>query len=194
MASGTLPVQHHGAPRGWAIGTYCRGLSNKAKVYPRSSVSPGVTTDIVKIDWMHIVDLGIGADWLGQLFTTLRDKMGGPNQTERMRLLWQRVQDGYKTYPTETKLDNLTNKMLSPDAPSPKLRAHAAECRGLIPIVAHIAREVLSATDQIEATILDTTNELEACYNCLSDSTVFPLTFWPCIAIDFVHCGRHWRH
>ena len=33
--------------------------------------APGITLLTFKLDWLHIVDLGVGADWLGQLFSFL---------------------------------------------------------------------------------------------------------------------------
>ena len=124
---------------------------------------------------MHCADLGIGADWLGQLIVYMLQWMVGNSRKERLNDLWQRIQALYRDYPDASKLDNLTENMLSLDKPSPKLKAYAAECRGLVPIMATLASQILDDSDpaSVEATVLHCTMELSQCYSCLSSSTLF---------------------
>ena len=124
---------------------------------------------------MHCADLGIGADWLGQLMVFMLDWMNGNTRKERINDLWGRIQALYPNYPGGSRLDNLTEKMLSLDKPSPKLKAYAAECRGLVPIMSTLASQLLDATDphSVQATVLHCTMELSQCYACLSSSTLF---------------------
>ena len=54
---------------------------------------PGITLHTFKLVWMHIVVLGVGADWLGKFLTTLLPQMDGNNKGERIHHLWQRIQE-----------------------------------------------------------------------------------------------------
>ena len=104
---------------------------------------------------MHCADLGIGADWLGQLMVFMLDWMNGNTRKERINDLWGRIQALYPNYPGGSRLDNLTEKMLSLDKPSPKLKAYAAECRGLVPIMSTLASQLLDATDPVSVQAID---------------------------------------
>ena len=46
--------------------------------------APGVTLATFKLDWLHLADLGVGANWLGQLFSFLLPKMQGGNRAARV--------------------------------------------------------------------------------------------------------------
>ena len=100
------------------------------------SVSPlclasGFTLTTFKLDWLHIADLAVGADWLGQRFSFLLPKMRVGNRAARVADFCKRNQGLYTTHPCSSRLDNLTETMLrkSP-AHAPKLKAHAAEAKG----------------------------------------------------------------
>ena len=96
--------------------------------------------------------------------------MTGTNKKLRIKDMWQRIQLGYAKHPTESKLDHLTEKMLSKDKPSAKLKAHAAETRALIPIINDLVHSVLDGADpmSIDATVIHASHELGQCYACLS--------------------------
>ena len=131
--------------------------------------APGVTLATFKLHWLHIADLGVGANWLGQLFSFLLPKMQGSNRAARVADLWKRIQGSYTTHPCSSRLDNPTETMLrmSP-AQAPKLKAHAAEARALIPIAGALAQDLLGDDDPLEAAAKRATAELEGCYQCLS--------------------------
>ena len=63
--------------------------------------APGFKSRVCKLDWLHVVDLGIAADWLGQLFTFLLRKYPGNTVDERVSALWVRIEELYDTYPPE---------------------------------------------------------------------------------------------
>ena len=136
--------------------------------------APGLTLDTFKLDWLHIADLGVGADWLGQLFSVLMTKMPGGTKAQRLAELWRQIQTLYKLpeFKTSSQLDDLSETMIkSRDAVAPKLRANAAECRGRMGIGRRLATELLSDHDPFEATVLQATKELWGCYQCLSATT-----------------------
>ena len=53
-------------------------LSHGKRVSPIFSVF-GVFTHLFRVDWLHAVDLGVGADFLGNLLALLEKAMPGPN-------------------------------------------------------------------------------------------------------------------
>jgi len=133
---------------------------------------------IFRIDWMHATDLGVGADFVGQLFVHLIEKMPGANIQHRLNALWHRILAGYERHVTESKLDNLTLAMLKYGKPtSPKLKAHAAEVRGLIPIARDLVELLLDDADPIDHTVKMAMVSLSACYDCLSADHPSPNAF-----------------
>ena len=46
----------------------------------------GVTNKIFRVDWLHAVDHGIGADFLGNLFAMIMNKFGGTKQAKADQL------------------------------------------------------------------------------------------------------------
>ena len=62
--------------------------------------APYLTTACFPEDWMHAVDQGVAADFLGQVLVYLWGRhMPGGTEAERLRVLWLRLQAGYKKYP-----------------------------------------------------------------------------------------------
>ena len=107
---------------------------------------PGFTIACVVLDWLHVVDLGVGADVMGCFFwelITVAGLLQGVSRSQRLLDLWTRLRDYYKREKPPCVLDNLTETMIKKDAKGskPKLRAKGAECRYLY----HFAME-LSAT------------------------------------------------
>ena len=133
--------------------------------------APGIRLECWKIDWLHVCDLGVAADFIGQMLTYLAAKMPGSTKERRMQALWQRVQALYREFPSDRNLDGLTENMLSPSARAPKLRGHGAEVRCLVPIAARLAQDLLADDLGYEAVVKGAMVELEACYNCLSSGT-----------------------
>ena len=130
--------------------------------------APGFRTTICRIDWLHVADLGCTCDWLGQLMAYLLHWFPGRSVETRVSGLWQRVQQLYVTYPPpKAKLDNLTPNMLRLGAAAPKLKAYGEEAKGLVPVMLHVARELLDAHDPIQGTVLHITEELQQCYACV---------------------------
>ena len=80
------------------------------------------------------MDLGVAADVLGNLLKMLQPKMGGANQEANCKLLFLRFQSWYREHSCESRLDNLTTKMIQKSANAPpKLRGKAAKVRNLVP-------------------------------------------------------------
>ena len=110
---------------------------------------PGFKLDFVVLDWLHIVDLGLGADLLGNLFYEVTHSacVLFPANSKEYRLdqLWEKMQKWYKAVKPASRLDNLTFEMFTGKNGKPKLRAKGGECRYLIPFGALLAGEIASA-------------------------------------------------
>ena len=130
----------------------------------------GVFTYLFRIDWLHAVDIGVGADFLGNLFKLLEKKMPGRNKTVRRQKLWQEVQEYYNTHDVEDRVKSLDygSKKKVP----PKLRCHAAGTRALIRFGHEMAQKYLSDGDPIEHGAKLAAMHLWQCYQSLSQTGV----------------------
>jgi hypothetical protein len=130
--------------------------------------APWLRADVVfKIDWLHVADLGVSADFLGNLFLLLLTKLGPGTQAQRCRELWQRLQLWYQANQVSDRLTDLTPSMLAGKKAPPKLRASAAQCRALVPYGAELA-EALLGDEGVEQAAKVGARHLLACYEALS--------------------------
>ena len=137
-------------------------LSHGKGVSPIFSVY-GVFTYLFRIDWLHAVDMGVGADFLGNLFVLLEKNMPGRSETVRRQHLWQECQEYYDTHEVEDRVKSLDYKAKKGTRP-PKLRSHAAGCRALIRSGYEMAQKCLSDGDPIKLAA----THLWQCYQSLS--------------------------
>ena len=101
----------------------------------------GKNINIFKIDWLHAVDQGAGADFLGNVFLLLLGKMEGSNKNARLRRLLLELNTWYRDNEVGARLNTRTRGMIRISRASPKLRCKAAECRALIPFADYAARK-----------------------------------------------------
>ena len=134
---------------------------------------PWVTVDIFRVDWLHCADQGISADFLGNLFMILLNKLPGRNQKERTRELWLRIVAFYDTNGVEARLTGLVHTMIKQDSKKPKLRCSAAQCRALVPFAQQCAEELLSDAQPLEQAAKVAAKELNECYRCLGSDCMF---------------------
>ena len=127
---------------------------------------------VCRLDWMHVVDLGVAQDWLGQVFVYLLPKMNGESIDAQVADLWSRIQLGYGAHPPVARLDTLTVNMLSPTGASPKLKCYAVEGRSIIPIATDLCRALLNPEDPLEQAVATAMEALNGCYECLSSTEV----------------------
>ena len=74
-----------------------RQMRKGCTINPIFAVS-GITLEIFRIDWLHAVDLGVGADFLGNLLWMIAEKMPAPNQDSRVKLLQTEVNKYYAAH------------------------------------------------------------------------------------------------
>ena len=93
------------------------------------------------VDYLHTKDLGVAADCLGNILLEILRLLPG-TRVEKVSNLWHRMKQWYADHRPHNQLQTLTWEMIKKDATNPaKLKAKAAECRGLIPFGAPLAKE-----------------------------------------------------
>ena len=129
---------------------------------------PGFRTELIAIDWLHCCDLGVAADFLGNLLTVVVKQQPGSNISERIRSLFVKLQTWYTANKVTDRLQVLTEGMLrKKPSYSPKLRAYAAEVRALVPFAEYISAELDNA-NIVHNTIKQAAKHLHKCYLNLS--------------------------
>ena len=132
--------------------------------------SPGFHTGLVAIDWLHCCDLGVCADFLGNIFVMLLPFYAGSNAKQRVSSMFLAMKTYYEANKISSRLCNLTLKMLKKTSKSsPKLRAKAAEARALVSFAKQEACKHLRDSEPPEQAAKMAACQLEVCYQCLSD-------------------------
>ena len=136
--------------------------------------APWCNSRIFRIDWLHAVDQGIAADWLGSLFNLALPRMPGRSKEAQCTALWEKVQAYYRRRDVQDRLQNLTPLMIKQEKKSPKLRSSAACCRALIGFGKELADELFMAgPSPVEEAVRVGMHHLYMCYQCLSNTVIF---------------------
>ena len=132
---------------------------------------PGVTTKVFRRDWLHCVDQGVAADYLGNLLKEFWDMMPGASKQIRLHNLWLIIKGRYDAHPEiPDRLPGLRKGGIqSKKKAPPKLKCSAAVARGLIPIALELAEEMLDPQDPKHLSMLSAAREMHACYECLRE-------------------------
>ena len=101
--------------------------------------SPGVSVDMVMIDWLHTMDQGVLADIIGNVLWDALPLMGVRSRSEQVKVLWAMVKTYYAEAKVQNKLDNLTEEMIKVPGKAPKQRGKAAQARYLLPFATRLA-------------------------------------------------------
>ena len=133
---------------------------------------PELTVDCFLLDWLHCMDQGVSADWLGNLLWYLvSHKLPGASQSSRCKALYLKIKEWYASHPdVPSKYDDMKTTMLRQKGLSPKLRGKAGEVRGLIGFGSWAADEYLSGDDPFEQAIKIGMGHLQTMYNMLSQA------------------------
>jgi hypothetical protein len=160
----------------------------------------GMCLKIFRIDWLHAVDLGVAADFLGNLLWLIAEKMLAPNQDARVQLLWEEINTFYRNYGIQDRIKKFTKNTIRPDAHTPpKLHCSAAQCRALVHFGTLAARRFLSDSVPAEYAAKTAAYHLNVCYSTLknpnsdalsSSSQAFVLQYAALMAISD---GIAWR-
>ena len=163
--------------------------------------APGVRVSCFKLDWLHIADLGIGADAVANILLEVQDALGG-TRAESLRTLWRHIRGYYNEHPeVDSRIDKLTQAMLQQPQKAPKLRAKAAEVRGLVRF-AYLAADRFLGHSEHDETVRAAAKELWQCYDTLSGRSIFHADLLAehsrkfCtlyVALEQSSRGRRWR-
>ena len=112
---------------------------------------PGFTFYYIILDWMHMVDLGIAQECLGNILFEIFRKMGGliGQPAAVLANLLLLLQDAAHSLGVPCPFSKLTLGMLRKDG-KPRLKAKAAKTRHLVPIVLTMLMEHFPAADDRE--------------------------------------------
>ena len=134
----------------------------------------GITLEVFRIDWLHAVDLGVGADFLGNLLWMIAEKMPAPNQEARVDLLWKEITQFYARYRIKNRIKKFSKNTLRPYAKQPpKLHASASNCRALIYFGHLAAQRFLSDAVPTESAAKTAAYHLNLCYSTLKSASQF---------------------
>lgn len=149
-------------------------LSRGHKICPLFSVA-GVENTIFRADWLHSVDQGVGADFLGNLFELIITKLPGSSKDARCKALWAEVVQHYELHNVEDRLKGFTYNNIRPKmSEAPKLRGcNAASCRSLILFGDLAAKRHLDDGVPQEAAAKQAAHHLLMVYQSLSHSATF---------------------
>lgn len=145
--------------------------TNGAQISPLFGV-PGVTNKVFRIDWLHCCDQGVAADFLGNLFKLLCDKLPGRSLKERCDELWTRLEAFYRRTGATDRLQTLVPTMFMQRGKAPKLRCSAAQCRAMIPFGLEMSA-MLNPANEVEAAAQQAMYHLDQCYKALSSTSIF---------------------
>ena len=149
-----------------------RQLETGRRISPIFSVF-GVEVHLFRVDWLHAVDQGVGADFAGNAIEALLPKLPGANQEARCHALNEKLQAFYERRGTEDKIKVLKLKTFKRASPlqAAKLKGSAAMIRAAIPFVKELTEELADDSVPVEAAIKVAAKHLMHCYQCLSKSS-----------------------
>ncbi len=134
--------------------------------------APTVRVSCFVLDWMHISDLGVAADFAGGCFSLLVEVGPGSAKAE-CRALFLELQAWYEQKGIENRLPALElNHFRRPNS-TPKLKSKAAPCRALIPWLPEALQGRLGAS-AIHNTVKSAAQALSACYSEVTSESCDP--------------------
>ena len=135
--------------------------------------APGVTIETCEIDWLHCMDKGVAASFLGNVLWHILPSLAGNSLTEKTSTLFGLMRRFYTQHNTENQYDNFVLTMLKQPKKGPELKGKAAQIRGLVPFVAELATSHLGQGEP-EATMKEAAKLLNLMYTNLSHSCFDP--------------------
>jgi len=149
-----------------------RQMETGRRISPIFSVF-GVKVYLFRVDWLHAVDQGVGADFAGNVFEAFLPKLPGASGETRCHALNDKLQAFYDRRGVEDRLKVLKLnhfKRATKNTPA-KLKGSAAQVRAAIPFVKEIAEELADDSVPVEAAIKVAANHLMHCYQALARSS-----------------------
>lgn len=129
---------------------------------------PGVSSEIIDLDWLHVADIGVAADIAGNVLEAVLPHLNGKNNAERLQTLNDKAAAWYKAQGIIEKLDKFKLESWRADKKPPKLKGKAAAVRKFVPFLFHLASDIFKDSDDMyHQTIISLTSNLNDAYSCL---------------------------
>ena len=136
---------------------------------------PGMSHNVIRLDWLHAVDMGVSADSVGSLFWLLERKFDGATRKERVSQLQRRLATWYRDNGVQDRVNSLTPTTIKPSIGKwPKLKCSAAALRKIIPFAKALADDLCAGGNAEEATAKAAMAQLHMCYETLRSDAPFP--------------------
>ena len=127
------------------------------------------------MDWLHCADLGVTADYVGNVFQMLVEQCDalGRSKEKRCAELWRRIQAYYREHGVKDQLQNLSLSMICQEKKAPKLRGSAACVRAIVPCANELAQLLLFDGNPDQRAAKVGMAHLNKCYQALSAASIF---------------------
>ena len=130
---------------------------------------PGLTLQMLTIDTLHCMDLGVSQDILGNLFWEYLALLPGSNQDKRVKALLLEIKEHQRKFNSPTKLQGLSLEMIKRDKEPPKLRTKGGETRSLMSFAVQSALTMQRQLDTVHSlTVLKCISALMDFYMLMS--------------------------
>ena len=163
-------------------GQLLSNLQAKGKMSPIWDF-PGFEATCIRIDWLHVMDLGVTSYWFGAVLHLAVTMLHlGPNQKERAKAIFRAILAWYKRSGINSdRLKALPVTRFKPKGQRPALKASAGQVRALVPYFVELTsswtQEMYNAEEWAEITLVQQgCRHLLDCYDCLSLSNPKPLS------------------
>ena len=95
------------------------------------------------MDWLHVSDLGVAADFLGNFFHVAMPLFPGANKKDRCAACFDEISAFYEEEDVQDRFDSLPHTFFEPKDGPYKLRGSAAKILALVPFADKLAQDML---------------------------------------------------
>jgi hypothetical protein len=146
---------------------------------------PGMTLKVFKRDWLHLVDQGVGADFIGNLFKEFIKLLPGANKKARQKELLRRMRLFYAANGVKDRMVGLKSWGIQAPKKPPKLKCSAACLRALIPFASQQCVLILDRGNPKHEAMRIAAEKLNECARCLSTDSARWREVLPAASKDF---------
>ena len=145
-----------------------RIMQNRGTVCPLL-LAPWVTTKIFRMDWLHVSDIGITADFVGIFFHEVLLLVPGDNKKQKCAKIFDEMMAYYKEHDISDRFDCLLPTFFEPKDGPYKMKGGAAKIRALVPFVWQLAQEMLDVSVPKYCALRQAAFHLNEVYSALSE-------------------------
>ena len=120
------------------------------------------------MDWLHVSDQGVAADFIGNFFHAVLQFMPGETKDERCAIRYSLILAYYEAHGVTDRFDCMQLTFFEPKDGPYKLRGSAAKIRALVPFVWQLAQEILDINLPIHAAMRHAAFHLNDVYSAMS--------------------------